>query len=255
MATITPEMVGAALSLAMYAASNEMTEEILDKLCPIKHLAQDCAEELFRAYCELRAKDGEVIAFVNAYPTYLRCDNNIWHGAIDGKITASRQIQASLNRTDRYSCGSKLKIIRDGLVNLVCDAVTNAVNACNFEFALEDTYYEQKFTFLASSASGSPSSLIAHGFSSASDVLINVSSALQREQQGAAAAFGVFSGRALDSFNGRQQAEQRQAPVTEINVRPTPVNVTVPKTTALTEPSGRIIETERFTPADDSFVK
>ena len=88
--------------------------------------AIESAEELFKAYMELRGLDAGVYAFLNSQPLYTPC--NVSNHSIQALRQASEGASRAIGSTSRFDCSDRSKIANDAAAMAIIGLFV--VNGC-----------------------------------------------------------------------------------------------------------------------------
>lgn len=153
MGDITPEMVGAIISLYITDRLLDAQKEAREALVPFADRALLRAEEQFAQDMMLRGYDETVYAEVNALPEYEECSDNIYRGQRTGHFSVMPLLKQNAFNHSIFNCGSASQAVLDSLSVGIVHAMQSAVDAANIEKTFVTSYLETKYVALANSAS------------------------------------------------------------------------------------------------------
>jgi len=182
-----PELVGAAINLAVTDRLLDAQKEARQRLVPFAERALAKSQEQFNAQMGLRNFDGSVYAYIRGLPTYRRSTQNIYRGQRTGSMQSVGQVKINAFGISRYNCGDREAAINGSLTSGIVTGMEGAANAGNLEDTLEAAYLQLRWISLANSARFSASG-VGRAFSDTAGSLIR-----QAESLGSAAEASLAS--------------------------------------------------------------
>ena len=182
-----PELVGAAINVAITDRLLDAQREASSRLVPFARRALQKAKDQFDAQMMLRDYDQEVYDYIGDLPEYEISTENINRASRSASFASVNQVKSTAFGISKYNCGDREEAINSALSAGIVISGQRSASAGNFEDALESAYLQLRWVSLANS-SRLTSGGIGRSFGDISSSLVG-----QAESLGSQAEAGIAS--------------------------------------------------------------